>query len=157
MNEALAPDFKLCRHAIARVRDKLPAPALCRYCLGAVKIVSYAPGAEVYGGPRYWEWPWVYACTGCDAYIGMHPFTDIPLGTLADAPTRQARHRCKAVFDRLHAEGNIHRRKAYRLLAEQLGISVRECHFGWFDPGMCERARQAAESLRIEVERPRTE
>ncbi len=46
------------------------------------------------------DWPWVYICEGCGSYVGMHPFTDIPLGTLADAATREARKECKAPIQR---------------------------------------------------------
>ncbi|SMF96075.1 Protein of unknown function [Methylomagnum ishizawai] len=131
------------RKAMARVSNPLPAPEQCPYCGGPVQIVN---NGEIYGRV-YGEWPWAYLCRPCDAYVGMHPFTHIPLGTLADRETREARKSAKAPFEALHRSRLMDRDTAYRLLAERLGIPQAECHFGWFDPDLCARAKQAAESI----------
>lgn len=126
------------RKAIARVKNPLPTPTTCPYCGEPVEIVS---NALIYGR-EYGEWPWAYTCTGtfCDAYVGMHPFTAIPLGTLADAPTRAARKRAKAAFNPLWQSGGMKRSAAYAWLAHQLGIAdVGQCHIGWFDVETCNR------------------
>jgi hypothetical protein len=131
--------------ALARVKNPLPAPTQCPFCSQKVVIAN---NAEVYGR-AYGEWPWVYRCTGqkCGAYVGMHPFTNIPLGTLADAPTRQARTQAKAIFNPIWESGHMTRSEAYAWLAGQLGIPVAECHVGWFDVQTCQRA--AAVCLRL--------
>ncbi|CDG21018.1 conserved protein of unknown function [Xenorhabdus poinarii G6] len=71
----------------------------------------------------------------------MHPGTNIPLGTLADRPTRIARANSKLSFERMRMQRDWERADAYRWLARRLGISFNKCHFGWFDAEMCERAK----------------
>lgn len=134
------------RRALARVKNPLPAPTHCLFCASPVAIVN---NAEIYGR-EYGEWPWAYRCTGknCHAYVGMHPFTNIPLGTLADAPTRQARTRAKAVFNPIWQSRRMTRSEAYAWLAGQLGIvNVEECHIGWFDVQTCQRVVAACLQL----------
>jgi hypothetical protein len=77
----------------------------------------------------------------CNSYVGLHPFTCIPLGTLANAGTRQARKRAKAAFNPLWQNGGpMARKEAYRWLAAVLGIAeVETCHIGWFDQATCDR------------------
>ncbi|EBX2183603.1 hypothetical protein E1A40_08815 [Salmonella enterica subsp. enterica serovar Aba] len=137
MSEAKTP-WNPSRKATARVKNPFPAPELCRFCGGAVRISTHW---EIYGRD-FSDWPWVYLCDCCGAYVGMHPFTNIPLGTLADKPTRDARKRCKPAFESLWRNGDMTRSEAYAWLAQQLGIPLQECHFGWFDIRQCERAKQ---------------
>lgn len=131
------------RKATARVRNPLPTPTECNNCGGEVKIIHHD---DLYGR-AYSDWPWMYKCSGCDSYVGMHPFTNIPLGTLADSETREARKQCKSIFERLFKRGKMTRSEAYARLAEKLGIETGECHFGWFDVAMCRKAKAAAEEL----------
>lgn len=124
------------RKATARVKNPLPAPTICQHCGASVKLVS---NAEIYGRP-YGEWPWAFLCEGCRAYVGLHPFTGIPLGTLADGPTREARKRAKAAFNPIWQRGDMTRSGAYEWLARRMGIAnAEECHIGWFNAEQCER------------------
>jgi hypothetical protein len=124
------------RRATARVKNPLPLPPCCPHCSGAVEIVN---NREIYGR-EYGEWPWALLCRGCHAYVGLHPFTGIPLGTLADCPMRAARRRAKDAFNPLWQNGQMTRGDAYVWLANRLGIPrVEECHIGWFDIATCER------------------
>ena len=124
------------RSATARVKNPLPAPAVCPHCSAAVGLVN---NSEIYGR-SYGEWPWAYSCTECDAYVGLHPWTAIPLGTLADADTRAARKAAKDAFNPLWQRGPMSRTEAYVWLAAQLGIpDVNDCHVGWFDIETCTR------------------
>jgi hypothetical protein len=128
------------RRATARVTNPLPQPTTCPYCPGSVSIVN---NEEIYGRP-YGEWPWAFLCGGCGAYVGLHPFTGIPLGTLADAPTREARKRAKAAFNPLWQTRLMTRKEAYAWLAKMLGLaSVDVCHIGWFDVATCDRVVEA--------------
>ncbi|MCP9270307.1 DUF3268 family zinc-finger domain-containing protein [Xenorhabdus sp. XENO-1] len=43
---------------------------------------------------------------------------------------------------------NLERTEAYRWLANQLEISFNECHFGWFDTDMCQRATDICRGVR---------
>lgn len=126
------------RKATARVKNPLPVPAICRFCGGEVGLKTHR---EVYGRD-YGDWPWVYMCSCCRAYVGLHPFTAIPLGTLADKATRDARKQCKPAFESLWRGGEMSRTQAYEWLAKRLGIPVGECHFGWFDVERCQQAQQ---------------
>jgi hypothetical protein len=140
---AIKTPWEPSRKAIARVKNPLPAPSVCPCCGGGVGIRSHE---EVYGR-AYDDWPWLYACIDCDARVGMHPFTDIPLGTLADEVLREARKRCKAPFEAIYRDGRLGRSQAYQALAKRLGIPVEECHFGWFDIEMCQRAAAEAHEI----------
>lgn len=128
------------KKAIARVRNPLPVPICCPNCGEPVDIVNH----DVIYGRSYGDWPWAYRCSDakCDSHVGMHPYTNIPLGTIANATTRNARKIAKNAFNPRWQNGNISRKAAYAWLAAQLGISnVEECHIGWFDTATCARVR----------------
>jgi hypothetical protein len=135
MNTQL-PHFS--RSAERRVKDRLPAPEVCPHCGGTVRFVN---NAEVYG-QEYGEWPWMYLCqnVACRAYVGAHPHTNIPLGTLATSAIRAARKAAKDAFNPLWQSGQMNRREAYSWLAARLEIPVSTCHFGWFDEAQCQKA-----------------
>lgn len=102
-----------------KVKDQLTAPRACPYCPGQIHIVSLGDDLE----SRYGIWPWVYACRECEASVGMHPRTDIPLGTLADAPTRDERRRARLALKTLYltglmSAGQAHERHAFAQGAE---------------------------------------
>ncbi|WP_244590474.1 zinc-finger-containing protein, partial [Xenorhabdus stockiae] len=65
---------------------------------------------------------------------------DIPMGSLADKKTRQARVSAHRYFDDVVRSRNLARTEAYQWLARQLDISFNTCHFGWFDTDMCKKA-----------------
>lgn len=127
--------------ATARVPlPHLAAPVECPYCSHRVVIMHHR---DIYSGRVYSDWPWMYVCDHCGARVGMHPFTAIPLGTLADDKLRSERSRCKPAFEDIWKNGLMQRTEAYRWLANQLGIPVEECHFGLFDADLCQRALTA--------------
>lgn len=128
------------KSAIARVRNPLPKPTTCPCCGGSVELVE---NSEIYGKP-YGDWPYAFLCTNweCRAYVSLHPFTDIPVGTLADKETRQARNAVKPLFNQIWKDGHMTRTAAYRWLAQQMGIEDPEhCHIGWFTAIQCRQAR----------------
>lgn len=125
------------RRAVAKVANPLPVPDVCRLCGAEVDAVK---NDVIYNGQKYGKWPWVYLCRGCGAHVGMHPFTGIPLGTLALKPLREARKQAKAAFNVLWHGGAavMTRSQAYAWLAGQLGIHpVEACHIGWFEEPEC--------------------
>ena len=113
--------------------------------------------AVVYGR-NYGDWPWMYICMNdaCGARVSMHPFTNIPLGTLADEDTRYARKAAKAKFHRFQQLSKISRSDAYSTLAERMGIPRRECHFGWFDEEMAWKAQRVLKGMIKDLANPRT-
>lgn len=128
----------VCPQAAARVRQSgcLPVPTRCNCCGGTVRCVHHT----VLYGKAYGDWPWAYVCDMCDASVGLHPNTDLPLGLLADKATRQARKQAKESFNRLWQRGDISRSGAYAWLARKLRLPVTECHFGQFDQARCAHA-----------------
>ena len=125
---------------VARVKDYLPAPESCRFCGGHVDLVS---NAMFYGGREY-GWPLAYACGACGARVGCHPGTDIPLGTLADKATMQARRAAHAAFDPLWKDkGPGMRSRAYRALSRAMGKAA--AHISWLD---VEESQQVIELVR---------
>ena len=84
-----------------------------------------------------------YKCTNCDAYVGVHTGTRIPLGRIANKELRELKKECHALFDPAW-QGNkrLTRGKAYGRLATLLGIPIEECHFGWFDKDTLCRAKE---------------
>ncbi|HBO1621254.1 TPA: hypothetical protein L4F53_000880 [Pseudomonas aeruginosa] len=126
--------------ALKRIKHPQPIPIGCPHCGGLVRLVSN----RVIYGREYGDWPYAYACTGtgCGAYVGLHPDTDVPLGTLADKPLRDARNRCKRPFERIWRDKLMTRSQAYAWLAAELQIMPPECHFGLFDVDRCERAKR---------------
>lgn len=139
------------KKATARVKNPVPVPTECNCChdkkSGCIETIE---NKEIYGR-NYGDWPWVYRCKTCNAYVGMHPFTNIPLGTLANAPMRQARKACKAPFETLYKTGKMSRSEAYQRLADKLGIPKEECHFGWFDIKQCQKAAVAVQEILLDI------
>ncbi|MNW54956.1 hypothetical protein D3C74_325870 [compost metagenome] len=116
--------------------NKYPIPKNCPYCSSSVVFTSNAAiyGKE-YGNGR------CYKCTSCDAYVGVHNGTNIPLGRLANRELRELKKECHSLFDPVwKTNKHIKREQAYGRLANVLGIPHVECHFGWFDKGMLHKA-----------------
>ena len=119
-----------------KVKHKVPPITECNFCGGEVKYVN---NREIYGR-SFGDWPYAYRCTCCDAYVGVHPNTTIPLGTLADHPTRNARKVHKQHFINMTKKLNWSRSQAYRWLSEQLELAPQLTHWGMFDFDTCVKA-----------------
>ncbi|MBO2700815.1 zinc-finger-containing protein [Shewanella algae] len=139
-----APLPHISRKALKRVGDDaLPIPTKCE-CGGDVKL---SRNSVIYNGKEYGDWPFVYHCMSCDRYVGLHPNTDLPLGTLADKWLRNARKSCKPTFNKIWQLGFMTRDEAYSWLAAKLNIDKTQCHFGLFDEDTCEKARNISEEF----------
>lgn len=121
----------------------MPVPTACNLCGGTVEKRS---NADVYGR-EFGRWPFIYLCLKCGAYVGLHPGTERALGTLADVHTRVARRTLKPGFERIWKERLCSRTQAYKLLAEELGITADRCHWGLFDFDECNAAAKASERV----------
>lgn len=135
MNEAWTPDFPSPR-AVQRVKHPAPIPTSCRYCHGKVICVQN----YVIYGRNYGEWPWVYVCEKCNARIGLHPRTNIPLGTIADDELRRKRGEAKELFLFMKDRFNLSRDEAYAQLSVLLKKPPEETHFGMFELIDCTNA-----------------
>lgn len=129
--------------SMAKVKDPMPVPNFCIHCGSTVRLGTHE---EIYDGRRFGTWPYVYLCEGkeCGAYVGLHPFTNIPLGHLATEAERAARKSCKPAFEKLWKTGEapLSRNAAYTWLAEALQIPVENCHFAMFGVERCELAKK---------------
>lgn len=129
------------RRALRRVTDWMPPPKVCRYCQSPVVLTTNdAVYSKLYG-----DWPYIYKCTKCDAHVGLHPHTDLPLGIMASGHLRGLRSQSKAAFRRMMGTLSLDRTQAYAKLSELMGIPKRECHFGWFDSDDCVKAKMVCE------------
>ena len=141
-----APLPYVSRKALKRVKDAMPPPESCPNCGSPVTLVSHA---EIYGGREYGDWPYAYLCSGekCSSYVGLHPDTDLPMGTLADQPTREARKANKGSFHYLQLRKGWTRKQAYTWLSARMGIPASACHWGMFS---VEQAQHAGRICRDE-------
>ena len=119
----------------AKRLDKSHGPKECCCCGGKVELKSHK---EIYGR-TYNAWPWMYFCLDCEARVGVHPGTYIPLGSLANDEIRKARMAAHKAFDPMWKSKNMARREAYHWLADKLGISPGSCHISWMGTKDCEK------------------
>ena len=105
----------------------------CPYCENNSVLTD---SAEVYGGRSYGP---IYLCRPCNAYVGVHRGTTIPLGRLANSELREAKRKAHAAFDPIWKGKAMSRSKAYRWLANQLGIAKSRCHIGLMSLEECQR------------------
>lgn len=117
-------------------------PTTCNLCGGKV---IYTSNAQIYG--KEYGSGKCYYCTCCHAYVGTHkPNPRIALGILADAEMRAMKMKCHELFDSMwkgkpsKGANKNPRQKLYKWLAEELNIPVSECHFGYFDMNMLNKA-----------------
>lgn len=119
-----------------RVVHRLPRPIKCDSC-GSPRVNLQKRG---YMGLRVFkQWDLIWHCLDCDALVGCHEGTDIPLGLMADRLTRDARYQAHQAFDRLWRGGGISRAEAYAWMARTLMISPELAHIGMLSTEQCEK------------------
>lgn len=108
----------------------------CPYC---GTQASLRPDSVVHGekarGAR------LYICDRypmCDAYVGVHEKTGLPLGTLANRRLRQRRRHAHRLFDTLWTSGLMRKRQAYEWMRAKFGLREDQAHIGHFSEYMCE-------------------
>jgi hypothetical protein len=92
-----------------------------------------------------------YCCTApnCDGIVGTHRRTGLPMGLPADKATRQARRQAHEAFDRLWVKARDKsgaRKRAYKWLAEVMGLTEHTAHIGHMTKDQCERVVQLCEA-----------
>ncbi len=110
----------------------------CPYCLQEAEFVD---SSVVYGK----SYGYIYLCTPCNAYVGVHEATNKPLGTLADKATREARKIAHRAFDNIWQRHLMKRKHAYHELAKRMG--VREIHIGESDAATCVKITDIAQRM----------
>lgn len=66
---------------------------------------------------------------------------------LVDAETHEARKAAHAAFDQLWKSGRVKRGTAYKMLAEELGLSRADCHMKIMDAATAKRVLAAVPKL----------
>ncbi|MHA3065610.1 zinc-finger-containing protein [Lacticaseibacillus saniviri] len=105
-------------------------PKRCNLCGGRVELIS---NDKIYG--RKYGNGKAYQCRNCFAYVGCHNNGDA-LGILSDKRLKFEKIKAHTTFDYFWKHKLIDRNKEYAILADILGISVKLCHFGYFDMRM---------------------
>lgn len=111
----------------------------CDYCGELAELVT---GKRIYPHRKDLYDRYFYLCKPCDAYVGTHKNTTIPLGRLANSELRLAKMFAHRSFDPLWKTGQMNRSKAYRWLARQLDIDASECHIGMFTIAQCRKVAE---------------
>lgn len=106
----------------------------CPYCHKEAKLVK---GTKVYPMRPDLAMKYFYLCEPCEAWVGCHPTSRIPLGRLADSKLRSAKRACHEVFDPIWEKKLKTRKEAYVWLAQELDIPFVDCHIGMFDFETC--------------------
>lgn len=125
-------------------------PNGCNLCKGKVVLISEV---FIYGKKYSSTKPYVYQCTKCKAYVGIHKpdYKDYaPLGLLSDKQTKALRIKVHNLFDPLWKEGKITqitnksgknlRKKSYNFLAKKMNLNTSQCHIGQFSKEQCLQA-----------------
>lgn len=138
------------------VLSRPATPPLCDYCRRPALRVT---GAAMYRNRPDLADKVIWLCRPCDAWVGSHPGTDIPLGRLANAELRRAKMAAHAAFDPLWqarvAAGESKKKArngAYEWLAGALGIPRETCHIGMMDAALCRRVVEVCRARRNEME-----
>ncbi len=98
---------------------------------------------QVYGR-RYGKSYMCYYCKDCDAYVGCHNNTTLPLGTMANKELRAWRKAAHLAIDRFWKSRQYSRRAVYARLGDAFGEEV---HIGESDIKRCKEIIETAPKL----------
>lgn len=123
-------DLKIALEELEKLNQK--TVPICPYCLNE---------------SNYLQSKNLYRCDPCDAQVGVHKDTTMPLGTMANKELRAMRKKAHSYLDPLWkykaSSQNISKMKArkaaYEWLAKQMEIKVDDCHVGEFDVEQCQQ------------------
>ena len=107
----------------------------CQYC-GATARLRSAEGIYRHGGYGVE----LYVCSNypsCDSYVRVHPGTEVPVGSLADAKLRALRVRAHQHLGALYESGLMTKQEAYSWLAFALCLPPSQTHIGYFGEHYC--------------------
>jgi len=117
----------------------------CSYC-GSPALLK--PASEVFQDAK--RTGHVYVCSHypkCNSYVGVHPGTKIPMGTLADPELRRKRILAHQVFDSIWKNGVMSRNQAYHWLADTLCLNERQTHIAQFGTYLCDRVIEESQKV----------
>jgi len=135
----------------------LEIPTICRYCGGAVRLVSaskvYGPAAAARLGIERQSF---YQCQNCNARVGCHPGSTRPLGNLANEALRMKRMETHHVFDSFWKERGMSRTQAYKWMAKKMRLSEL-AHIGGFEIDRCQKLIKLCEKERNKEQKQKKE
>ena len=107
--------------------------------MDAQQRVSAAPAAPVCDCGQLSQialgkYGYVYTCPGCGNYVGCHPGTKVPLGTLANKELRELRIACHSLFESIFAN---RRKEGYKWLSTIMWVPMSEAHIGMLNKEQC--------------------
>jgi hypothetical protein len=105
---------------------------ICPYCQ---QPATCEDSAVVYR--RSFGFIWICRCLPKWSYVGCRGKTKRPLGTLANAQTREFRKRAHSIFDPMWKRGLMTRQEAYIWLGAELGLSPEQAHIARSDVDQC--------------------
>jgi hypothetical protein len=111
----------------------------CNYCNKPAKLVS---GRVIYPQRADLISLLFWYCKDCKAWVGCHKKTTRPLGKLATQMLRELRAYVHTQFDPLWQNGQMTRTQAYVWLAEQMQMTVEDCHIGMFNEEQCRQVME---------------
>ena len=114
-------------------------PIKCPYCHANA---SLRPASVVYGLNRRSQGKFLYLCDrwpACDAYVGAHRSSLLPMGTLADKGLRRRRMAAHAALRRVVDSGLMTKKQLYRCIQAEFGIPEEEAHIGKFSELRCQK------------------
>ena len=133
-------------------------PTICRYCGGAVRLVSaskvYGPAAAARLGIERQSF---YQCQNCNARVGCHPGSTRPLGNLANEALRMKRMETHHVFDSFWKERGMSRTQAYKWMAKKMRLSEELAHIGGFEIDRCQKLIKPYEKERNKEQKQKKE
>jgi hypothetical protein len=104
---------------------------ICPYCNNQAEFTT----SEAFYGRDYGTN--IYVCRPCNAYVGTHKNSDVPMGTLATREVREWRQIAHSRFDYIWKTGQKSRTKAYQWMANVMGLKPGEAHIGQFNVEQC--------------------
>jgi hypothetical protein len=120
---------------------------VCVECGGRGKIT---PGNRLFPADSHRAAMVFFRCD-CGAFASCHPGTAIPCARPANGHTRYLRHKAHEAFDPLWmgygsgsgrtkgvATGKA-RKRAYRWLAQEMGLEIQDMHIGLLNADQCRR------------------
>ena len=111
----------------------------CPYCHSPALL---RPASVVYGSRTSNPDAKLYVCArypACDAYVGAHRSSLLPMGTLADKGLRRRRMAAHAAIRRVVDSGLMTKKQLYRCIQAEFGIPEEEAHIGKFSELRCQK------------------
>ena len=140
--------YRVCTSEVKTDEETKNHPLPLRSDCGGTAILrdaSFVYGTHSHGGQ-------VYVCShypSCNSYVGVHPGTKIPKGTLANRELRQKRIQAHRIFDQIWQQGILSKPEAYRWVADKFCLTDKQAHIGQFSNYMCDQLiRESADVLK---------